>query len=128
LHQAMLAGGTLLIEAVRPNGEIFQSSPWGGTWVERPDGARILLSSLDRACDDPRVSHGLGRYELIKDGKLLETEFEDFILRRYEPGEIIGLLQEAGFVDIRAYGGYHREPPADSDSSVIVECKRSPAN
>ena len=92
--------------------------------MDRPDGARILLSSLDRACEDPRVSHGIGRYELIKDGELLEIEFEDFILRRYEPDELISLLSSAGFVDIRAFGWYQKQPPADGDSAVIMECRK----
>jgi SAM-dependent methyltransferase len=127
LYEAMLPGATLVVHAMRPGGEIPESAPWGGRWVERPDGARILLSSLDRGDDDPKVSHGIGRYELIKDGKLLETEFEDFHLRRYEPSEVVGLLEEAGFVEIKAFGWYDRHPPADDDWAVIVECRKKEA-
>lgn len=127
LYEAMLPGATLVVHAMRPGGEIPKSAPWSGRLIERPDGARILLSSLDWGDDDPRVSHAIGRYELIKDGKLLETEFEDFHLRRYEPSEVVGLLEEAGFSDITALGWYDHHSPADDDWAVIVECRKTEA-
>jgi hypothetical protein len=45
-------------------------------------------------------------YEKKKDGDVVAREVQDFRLRHYEPGEVTGLLVEAGFVDIEVCGDY----------------------
>jgi hypothetical protein len=125
LHALMVPGATLILEIVRLMAEPPQSGSWGGRWVERPDGAKIVISGLSQYNAAERVSHSLHRYELIKDGRLLETEWEELDLRYYEAGEVCSLLQAAGFASIQYYQAYGRGVPDDSDESLVFECVRS---
>ena len=71
-----------------------------------------------------RVSHRLHRYELIKDGRLLQTEWEEFNLRFYESGECRAVLAVAGFTAIQHFKAYGQGMPDDTDESLVFECVR----
>lgn len=124
LHSLLLPGGKLVLEIERYKPQADHSWPWGGRWVERADGAKILLSWLGHYKEAERTSYSLGRYELIKDGQLLVTEFEDFNLRFYDPPEFHALLETAGFTAIRTFKAYANIPPEETDESLVFECVR----
>jgi hypothetical protein len=124
VHAHMDPGGTLAMAMERLMPEQPEDGPWGGRWVQRPDGARIVISQLSHFDPAERISHSVHRYELIRDGRLLETEWEDFDLRLYEAGEFSGLLESAGFTDIRMHGGYDLKPLEAADDTIIYECRR----
>jgi hypothetical protein len=102
-----------------------EDEPWGGRWVQRGDGARIVVSQLNHFSPAERVSHSVHRYELIKDGRLLETEWEEFDLRLYEAGEFSAMLDSAGFTDVQTHGGYDLKPLEPADDTIIYECRSS---
>lgn len=122
LHAHMLPGARLVLEIERLKAQESHSWPWGGRWVERPDGAKIVLSWLGRYSAEEHVSYSIGRYELVKNGRLLETEFEDFNLRFYAPDEFQAMLEAAGFTAIRAWKAYRFEPPEETEESLVFEC------
>lgn len=99
LRAALLPGGRLLIEVERflDDGSLDSGGNWTGRWVERPDGSRIVINGLTTFDADKRVSFGMNRYDLVKDGVLLETEYEELDLRVYDEAEFLGLLDAAGF-------------------------------
>jgi SAM-dependent methyltransferase len=127
VYEALLPGGSFLVEAehLRP-APPETSGAWGGRWVERADGAKLVMSWLSQYSGAPNLTTSLHRYELVKDGQLLETEYEDFRVRSYAPSEFRALLEKAGFHAIEALRPYAPEPTDDSDDASVF-CARKPA-
>ena len=125
LRAALLPGGKLVLEIDLPAFETSTSWPWGGRWLKRPDGALIVLSALGQYAASERISYSLHRYELVIDGRVVETEMEEFNLRAYEPREFQNLLESAGFVDVKALKTFEQRAPDADDEGLVFEC-RSP--
>jgi SAM-dependent methyltransferase len=130
LHDVLLPGGKLVLEiALIPNQESTSSGNWGGRWIKRPDGAILIISWLPTYNAQTRISTDLHRYEVFKDGRLLETELEVFTGRSYIPGEFEALLEEAGFVEVRTLKLLSDQPADQTDFEVTlevtIECRRS---
>jgi SAM-dependent methyltransferase len=135
-----LAGLVRVRELLAPNGRFIVeverrdrarcselSGSWGGRWVTRPDGAKIVLSWLSQYVAPTGISSSLHRYELLKDGRLLAQEFEDFELKLYELTEFRELLKRAGFTQIQALTPYSLEPideqsSGDAEDGAIFVC------
>jgi SAM-dependent methyltransferase len=103
------------------------SGTWGGRWVTRPDGAKIVFSWLPSYVAPTGICSSLHRYELVKEGRLSAQEFEDFELKLYELSEFRELLRRAGFTQIQALTPYSLEPvdeqsSADADEGMIFVC------
>jgi SAM-dependent methyltransferase len=127
LHDALLPGGRLLLEVYVPeNGIHHSSSNWTGRWVKRPDGVMLILSALGNN-HDPQTRSGtsLLRYELFKDGQLIETELEEMTGRIYLSGECEALLREVGFVEVRTLKLHSDQAADQTDLEVTIECRRS---
>ncbi|HEX6272021.1 MAG TPA: class I SAM-dependent methyltransferase, partial [Polyangiaceae bacterium] len=126
VHDVLLPGGTFAVEVERMQKlpTTTTSGTWGGRWLERPDGAKLVISWLGQYSASEGISRSLHRYELIQHGKLLATEFEDFELRVYEPAAFEALLAEAGFTDIQRFRPYAPEPPDDSDEAIIFVARK----
>jgi len=124
LHALMVPEATLVVEIELLMPQPPQPDSWRGRWVTRPDGAKIVISQLSRHRAADRVSHSLHRYELIKDGRLLETEWEELDLRLYELGEFRALLEDCGFTAVRHFTGYGSGPLDDADESLALSCVR----
>ena len=124
IYALMLPGAKFVLEI-----ELLTSKPtdlglWGGRWVERSDGAKILISWLSHYDEAERISRNIHRYELIKDGQLLKTEYEDFDLRFYDPEEFRSLLEGAGFKEIKIFKAHQFRAPDETDESIIFECSK----
>jgi len=126
IYELMLTESTFVLEILRSP----SSSPppgtgsWSGRWVERPDGAKIIISELSQYYERERVSRSIHRYDLCKGSELIATEFEDFDVRYYDQVEFRNLLIEAGFRDIKTFKAYQFRHPDDEDESLIFECNR----
>ncbi|MEO8903172.1 MAG: class I SAM-dependent methyltransferase [Polyangiaceae bacterium] len=124
LHAALLPGGKLVLEVDRPAFETSTSWPWGGRWLKRPDGAMIVLSWLGQYAASERTSYSVHRYELVIEGRVVETEMEEFNLRAYEQQEFQTLLESAGFVDVKALKAFEQRAPDTDDEGLVFECRR----
>jgi SAM-dependent methyltransferase len=124
IHSAMLPGATLLLETGQRKPKESSAWPWGGRWVGRPDGARIIISWLGNYDARTSITRNIHHYELVKDGELLATEFEEFDLRYYELTELRDLLGRAGFQCNRILKTYDTRPPDERDEDCVVECVR----
>jgi hypothetical protein len=122
LHDLLLSPGKLVLEIERSPPSPAEAGSWRGRWVERSDGAKIIISWLSEYSEKERISRSIHRYDLCKDGQLLETEFEDFNLRFYDLAEFHDLLVAAGFREIKTFKAYQYRTPDDQDESVIFEC------
>jgi hypothetical protein len=125
LHAHMVTGATFVLEIERLMPQAPQDEPWSGRWVNRSDGAKIVISQLSHYNPTERISHSLHRYELIKDGQLLETEWEEFDIRFYETGEFSTLLESAGFTAVKTLKVYGNTAPDDTDDGIVFECVKS---
>src|SRR5215510_6100610 len=124
IYALMLPGAKFVLEIERVAPKLTDTGLWGGRWVERSDGAKILISWLSHYNDARRISHSIHRYELIKDGQLLKTEYEDFDLRLYDPEEFRTLLVAAGFKEIQTFKAHQFRAPDETDESIIFECSK----
>lgn len=126
IHDALLPGARFVVEIER-----LQPSPtttsgtWGGRWIERPDGTKIVISWLSQYSASEAISRSLHRYELIRNGALLATEFEEFELRFHDPVVFAGLLEETGFRKVQSFKPYTPEPADDSDDGVVMVAQKN---
>jgi SAM-dependent methyltransferase len=125
IQHVLAPGGTFLVEAelLRPD-RPESSGTWGGRWVERPDGARLIMSWLTQYSGAANVSTTVHRYELVKDGRLLATEYEDFRVRSYASAEFHARLEQAGFRNIEHFKPYERTAPDEGDEAVVFCCRK----
>jgi hypothetical protein len=120
VYEQLAPGGAFLVEAERLLPQPPESSgTWGGRWVERPDGAKLIISWLSQYSGAANVTSSVHRYELVKDGQLLASEYDDFKVRSYASGEFRLLLEAAGFSQIRELKPYELAPANDSDDAIV---------
>lgn len=124
LHAALLPGGKLVLEVDRPAFETSTSWPWGGRWLKRPDGALLVISWMGQYAASERTSYSLHRYELVIDGRVVETEMEECNLRAYEAEEVQALLHDAGFVDVKVLKAFEQRAPDADDEGFVFECRK----
>lgn len=120
VYELLAPGGSLLVEAERllplpPE----TSGNWGGRWVDRSDGSRLILSWLTQYSGTPHITSSTHRYELVKDGRLVESQYEAFNVRSYASDEFRRLLRDAGFLHIRELKPYQREPADETDDAIV---------
>jgi hypothetical protein len=120
LHEQLAPGGSLLVEVERSLPQPpAMSGVWGGRWLERPDGARLILSWLSQYSGNAHITSSVHRYELVKDGQLIASEYDDFQVRSYESGEFRALLETAGFKAIRELRPYERVSADETDEAIV---------
>lgn len=124
IYDRMLPHARFVLEVETPRAQPVHVGQWGGRWVERPDGSKILLSWLSLYDEKEQICRAINRYELFNAETLLETEFEEFTLRFYEPEEFRSLLETAGFENIRVLKPYQPREPNWSDPSIVFDCHK----
>lgn len=131
IRQLLAPNGRFIVEVERRDrarrSEL--SGTWGGRWVTRADGAKIVLSWLSQYVAPTGVASTLHRYELLKDGRLLAQEFEDFELKLYDLSVFRELLARVGFGQIQALAPYSLESLSDhaafdAEDGAIFICSR----
>ena len=128
VHAVLEPGGRFLVETERLLPSVPDTSgTWGGRWVERPDGAKLILSWLSQYSGAANVTSSVHRYELVKDGLLLATEYDDFRVRSYGSEEFRSLLAAAGFVDIDALKPYDDVAADAGDDAFVFSCLKPAA-
>ncbi len=126
LHEVLAPGGVLLVEAER----LFPAPPemsgtWGGRWVERADGAKLVFSWLSQYSGAANVTSTLHRYELVEAGRLVATEYEEFRVRSYAIDEFRRMLAEAGFVGIEPLKPYARQAAEADDDAIVFFARKA---
>jgi SAM-dependent methyltransferase len=100
LFEHLEPGAVLVVDAETPAVAPRRTGRWFGRWWNRPDGATIVLRELGRYDPETRIEEGLGIYELFVDGRLVETELNNWVRRFWTAEELEIELSSAGFVDI----------------------------
>ena len=118
LHDALMPGGTIVIELDAYTRAASGSWPWGGRWIRRDDGARLIISWLGRFDAAASIESSLHRYELIdRSGRLRKTEIEEFNLRRIPRPQMTRWLRDSGFACSKVV--------RDDDQTMIFEARRA---
>jgi hypothetical protein len=126
IYELMLPQSRLVLEIERLPSPLplAGTASWSGRWIERPDGAKIIISWLSEYNERERISRSIHRYDLCQGSELVETEFEDFVLRFYDQAEFHDLLIAVGFKDIKTFKAYQFRPPDENDQSLVFDCVR----
>ncbi|MBA2711313.1 MAG: class I SAM-dependent methyltransferase [Tatlockia sp.] len=97
---------------------------WRGSRWPKEDGTMILLSQLAMVVEE--VCFSIGKYELVDNNRVIQTEVEEYQIRIYQdPSFLINLLTEVGFSEVRIVKAFDRySSPAETDESLIFECRK----
>ncbi len=121
-HQHLEKGGTLVMSIM----DI--SDDTGGEWVliaekERADDGLLVRRWLKSRYDPATcLEHTEDRYELMRDGQVVETEMHarSPATRGYKLDEISKMLEQAGFQDVHATSGFTEEAATPEDSIFCI--------
>ncbi|HAU1037981.1 TPA: class I SAM-dependent methyltransferase [Legionella pneumophila] len=97
---------------------------WRGTRWPKEDGTLIVLSQL--AMLDEDVCYSIGKYELVDNNRVIQTEVEEYKIRIYQDTSfLVNLLTEIGFSDVRMVKAFDRlVSPKKADKSIVFECRK----
>ncbi|KTD53471.1 methyltransferase [Legionella santicrucis] len=97
---------------------------WRGSRWRLPDGRKILLSQL--AILDGEICYSLGKYELVEQVSVIQTEIEEYQIRiYYDTAFLTNLLFSAGFSEVRQVKAFDRtKSPDETDESIVFECRK----
>jgi hypothetical protein len=86
------------------------------------DGSVIQLRTRLRSFDPlDQVMTSDVRVSLLRDGKAVREERRTVRVRSYLPGELLLMLERAGFRDVRVTGDYTDDPPNPHSEIVVFE-------
>jgi SAM-dependent methyltransferase len=127
-------------EHMLPHGQLLVSLfiPWPdtgtaelGAWrisrkkVRPSDNALALCSESLTYQPFEQLRHGIYRYDLYMNGKLVAHELTTHTLRWYSKYEFVMMLEKAGFIVTGIYGDYTFEKAADYHEVFIVRARCS---
>lgn len=116
LVRHMLPGGELALEVFFPGESLAEAStPETVRKVTRPDGAEIVMSWDE---------HGTNRYDLVRDGEVIESEIEHFRVYPPERDAVERMLGEAGLADIRALWPYTEDIARPNAPYAVFACEK----
>ncbi|MFO9027505.1 class I SAM-dependent methyltransferase [Legionella pneumophila serogroup 1] len=97
---------------------------WRGSRWPKEDGTLIVLSQL--ATLDNDVCYSIGKYDLVDNNCVVQTEVEEYKIRIYQdPSFLRNLLTEVGFSNVRMVKGFDRNSsPDEKDESIVFECRK----
>lgn len=128
INRHMLPGGKFVFEVSEYHDTHNLDHHWNGKWIKSPEGEIVLQSMVQNDQDsNSDTVYSLVRYELIKNGRLVGTEFLEFSLKYYNKGgdTLKALLKEHGFEDVIYYNSYDKTYNKDrKGSNLIVECRK----
>jgi hypothetical protein len=104
------------------------SSSTNGEWVQVAEQKRahdeLVVRRWLKSTYDPSAQweHTEDRYELVRDGEIIETEFHSRspATRGYDFDQILQMLELAGFREVHAVKGFSEEPASFDDDVFCV--------
>ena len=124
LYDHLFSEGELVLEIETPRAQSKSQGRWVGRWITRQDDAKIILSCLSAYDPEEQIEQSIHRYDLLKKGHLLDTEFEYFNLRFYEQIEFKQLLEATGFIYVKSSKPYRDTEPDNKDDTIVFSCRK----
>ncbi len=117
------AGGILLFE-IETLKDLPPLGAWRGSVWYRPDGKKIILSSL-ASLDEENVCRSICKYELVDNNKIVQTEIEEYKIRFYNFDVLSNMLRDVGFRNIRIIKTFDANAKSgDNNETTVCECKK----
>lgn len=121
-------GGKLIISLFIPTAhDIHVAAPLHDQWRLRREGTRgdgAVVKCWEKAHFDQekQMENSQYRYEVLKDGKVIETENENLVLHWYTQDQFTKLLHGIGFKKIECVSGYsdQKAKPTDDEFTFII--------
>ena len=124
IYNALQKEGLFVFEVETLFAVPAQFNVWNGSLWRREDGSFILSSSFALPLED-KVGTSIGKYEWVKDSHIIQTEIEEYKLRLYEKNELIEILKEIGFTDIKTHKAFEKNvQPGIKDENIVFECRK----
>lgn len=103
--------------------DIGTMNVWGPTALPNGDSVtvQVWMDSIDRY---EQVKTDKRRYELSREGQIVQTELHSLHLRWYYKHELTLLLEQAGFRDIFIHGDYMDVPATALSSETVYDARR----
>lgn len=134
-YEHLNPGGVLIFNLFWPFGKgealsderLAKDDSWNPMWDnELPDGGGTVSQSmrlvrLDRV---EQLMTAQRRYQLFKDGKLIQEEIFDSSERWYYKHEVVLMLEKFGFHDIQVKGNWTDEDFAEPHDSIVFIARK----
>jgi SAM-dependent methyltransferase len=124
LREHLCDDGLLVFEAENPPPESASTGIWRGSAWTRSDGKVIIANYLEMPLQE-NVSTTIWRYELLDGAEVIQTELEIIRVRQYPPVQMVSILEQAGFRNIKQVKAFDRgQRPEKTDEVIVYECRR----
>jgi hypothetical protein len=133
-HDHLAPGGVLVMSLKsrlwdnRPTPPQMQWSPWFKLAErERQDGDTIRRFIREMYDHDQQLEHEENRYEVLRDGEVIEAEFHSRCpcVRWYSQAQALALFERAGFIDLKMTAAESDTPAMPGDNSVKIRGTRA---
>jgi SAM-dependent methyltransferase len=127
----LLPGGNLMISLFIPTEhDIHVDAPKGDEWRLRregtlPNGNQVRVWEKPAFDTKDQIEDAQYRYEILSDGKILETEFERLKLRWYTQPQFTKLLKQTGFASVHCFKGHSEDPASPDESEFTFVAKKN---
>ncbi|WP_028563455.1 class I SAM-dependent methyltransferase [Paenibacillus pinihumi] len=91
---------------------------------KRSDGSEVVVSSKTKIDFLEQIHSKLERYEIFKDGVLMDTRYSTTKMRWFGKYEFMMMLEKAGFNDISIYGDYSVLEVNPDQSFMIMRARK----
>lgn len=126
--------GVLILNIFWPfdDGEPLSEKPlggfgeWGDLWTHKqPDGSVIAqhlkIEKIDRV---EQLLLARRRYQLIRDGEVIQEEIFDSNERWYYKHEMVLMLEKVGFQDVQVKGDWSKDDFAEGHASMVFIARK----
>ncbi|RKN74934.1 class I SAM-dependent methyltransferase [Paenibacillus ginsengarvi] len=90
----------------------------------RSDGSEIVVSSKSNINFLEQIQTKLERYEIVRDGVLIDTQYSTTKMRWFYKYEFLMMLEKVGFHDFSIYGGYSLQEVNEDQSFMIIRARK----
>ena len=128
-YDCLAPGGVLVMSLKeklwehRPTPPQMQWSPWFKLAErQREDGDTVRRFIREMYDHDQQLEHEENRYEMLRDGEVIESEFHSRCpcVRWYSQAQALALFEAAGFTDLRMTAAESDTPATPDDNSVKI--------
>jgi ubiquinone/menaquinone biosynthesis C-methylase UbiE len=122
---------------LEPDGELLVTLaiPWRDFAAERQwrlrrsgvrptDGATVLIHEATSCDQVDQLQHLWLKYEVFKEGTLVQSELKTHRLRWYHQHEFVKMLESVGFREIAVRCGYRESETIEPDADMIFSARR----
>ena len=125
IYDHLLDGGQLILDMAIPWST--QKEAHDGIWkLSRkgmlPDNRFVHISRVANYNRLENLEYTQIKYEVYRDGKLIDTLLNEMQCRYYGKYELQLLLEKAGFSEIRTYGNFQDKEADEGDRIVTFRC------